>query len=166
MIDGDDRGALLELAFEARYATVLAEPSTAWQRFRSLLAKEPIQGAKALGRPFGRRDVKLWTPVLLLNATSVDTGRRLVASEIEPTYGDGKRLFPEAYDLFAELERTFTRSQVQGETVYVDAAAAPVPDIPLSTAATLSARFPVVSPYGGIRNPAAIEVADRLVDGG
>src|SRR6478672_1909078 len=166
VIDGDDRGALLELAFEARYATVLAEPSTAWQRFRSLLAKEPIQGAKALGRPFGRRDVKLWTPVLLLNATSVDTGRRLVASEIEPTYGDGKRLFPEAYDLFAELERTFTRSQVQGETVYVDAAAAPVPDIPLSTAATLSARFPAVSPYGGIRNPAAIEVADRLVDGG
>jgi hypothetical protein len=165
-IEGDDRGALLELAFEGRYATVLAKPSTVWKRFRSLLAREALEGRKALGRPFGRPDVDFWTPVLLLNATSVDTGRRVVASELEQTYGNGKRLFPEAYDVFAELRRTFSRAQSDGETVYTDAAPAEAQDIRLSTAATLSARFPVVSPYGGLRNPDAIAVADRLVDGG
>src|SRR5205823_5503881 len=106
-------------------------------------------------------------PVLLLNATSVDTGRRVVASELEPIYRDGKRLFPEAYDVLAELGRTFERAPSEdGVPVYKEGPPAPAPDIPLSTAATLSARFPVVSPYGGLRNPAAIEAADRLVDGG
>jgi hypothetical protein len=166
-IDGHDRGALLELAFETRYATILAKPSTPGERFRSLLAREALEGRKALGRPFGRPDLKFWAPVLLLNATSVDTGRRVVASELKPTYENGKRLFPEAYDLFVELARTFKKTDWNGKIVYDDAdTLAPVPDIPLSTAATLSARFPVVSPYGGLRNPAAIQTADRLVDGG
>jgi hypothetical protein len=38
-------------------------------------------------------------------------------------------------------------------------------DIRLSTAATMSARFPLISPHGSIRN-AANQVVDRVVDGG
>jgi hypothetical protein len=107
VFDGDDRAALLEQAFEVRYATVLAEPATAWERFRSLVARRASNGRKSLTRPFGRPHPDFWTPLLLLNATSVDTGRRVIAWERKPVYGAGKRLFAEAYDMFAELRRTF-----------------------------------------------------------
>jgi hypothetical protein len=117
----------------------------------------------ALGRPFGRPAANdRWAPVLLLNATSVDTGRRVVASELLPTYGDGTRLFAEAYDTFVELGRTFHRDGSELK----DDAEIKLADIPLSTAAALSARFPIVSPYGALRNPDASEAADRVVDGG
>jgi hypothetical protein len=163
VIDGVDRGALLELAFEGRYATVLAKPTNAWERFKSLLAREARAEHKALGRPFGRPAANdRWAPVLLLNATSVDTGRRVVASELLPTYGNGTRLFPEAYDMFVELGRTFHR---EGSELKDDCQIKLI-DIPLSTAAALSARFPIVSPYGALRNPDASEAADRVVDGG
>ncbi len=44
-------------------------------------------------------------------------------------------------------------------------ASCPRCDIRLSTAATMSARFPVISPHGNIRN-AVDKVVDRVVDGG
>jgi len=39
-------------------------------------------------------------------------------------------------------------------------------DIPLSTAATLSARFPLISPYGALPGDDPKRPSERLVDGG
>jgi hypothetical protein len=88
-------------------------------------------------------------PLLLLNATSVDTGRRVIASELQPTYPDGngqeQRVFPEAYDLFEEL---------------------PQRDIPLSTQQSLAADSLSSHPMGrfgatihGVRRNAPLTVA-------
>jgi hypothetical protein len=90
---------------------------------------------------------------LLLNATSVDTGRRVIASELAPSYRfDGehqnRRVFPEAYDLFELLTHI------------------PKDDIPLSTGATLSARFPIISPYGALSSDDPRRPSERVVDGG
>ena len=40
------------------------------------------------------------------------------------------------------------------------------PDLRLSTAALLSARFPIISPAGVLRNDADASFGDRVVDGG
>ena len=106
-----------------------------------------------------------------MNATSVETGRRVIASEVKPsatlaapgTTASGgapsappetRRVFPEAYDLFELLAES-----AHGK-------AAPPADIRLSTAAALSARFPLISPHGSLRYPEDGRLADRLVDGG
>jgi hypothetical protein len=166
-VEGEDRAALLEHAFEARYATALAEPSSAWSRLRVALGPEK-PGAGGLARPFGRPAKDFWAPILLLTGTSVDTGRRVVASELTVSYRDGaKRVFPEALDLFEELSRTVeSNGSDAGTRLYKEDSPATAPDIPLSTAATLSARFPLVSPYAGLRNPVSAQTADRVVDGG
>jgi hypothetical protein len=63
-------------------------------------------------------------PHLLLNGTEVDTGRRLITSTIRFTAKDD--LFPAAEDLLALINR----------------------DVPVATAVTNSARFPLISPAG------------------
>jgi hypothetical protein len=152
--DGDDRAALLERAFEARYARSLAEPVNIFRRLGILMgADQELLNRRGLARPLGYHgDDGRWTPLLLLNATSVDTGRRIIASEVWPSYRDKKgqnvRVFPDAYDLFEVLSRT-------NKT-----------DIALVTAATLSARFPVISPYGALPNNVPERPSERAVDGG
>jgi hypothetical protein len=151
---GGDRAALLEEAFEARYARSLEDPQSFFSRVGALIgADRELALQHGLARPLGYvGEGERWTPLLLLNTTSVDSGRRLIASELAPMYRDAKghdrRLFPEAYDLFEELPPTGER------------------DIPLSTAATLSARFPLISPYGALQGKDAKHPSERLVDGG
>jgi len=150
-IDSDDRAALLERAFEVRYATLLAEPKSFASRLGTMIGSDPeLANRRGLARPLGyTATATRWMPLLLLNATSVDTGRRVIASELQPTYPDGngqeQRVFPEAYDLFEEL---------------------PQRDVPLSTAAILSGRFPVISPYGALRSDDPWRPSERAVDGG
>jgi hypothetical protein len=151
-IDSDDRAALLERAVEVRYATLLAEPTSFAWRFGTMIGSDPeLANRRGLARPLGYTAAATrWMPLLLLNATSVDTGRRVIASELLPSYSDGnghkRRVFPEAYDLFEEL--------------------LPERDIPLATAAILSARFPVISPYGALRSNDPRRPSERAVDGG
>lgn len=166
----DDRAALLEQAFEQRFDLIRDEPKDSTPMSVALPKKERQDG---LHRPLGdrRSATNRWLPLLLLNATSVETGRRVIASELKPsttlpapgtaasgqaapTPPEARRIFPEAYDLFELLAET-GRGQ----------AAAPA-DIRLSTAAGLSARFPLISPHGSLRYPADSRLADRLVDGG
>jgi hypothetical protein len=153
-INSDDRAALLERAFEVRYARLLVEPESFVSRIGAMIGSDQeLLNRSGLARPLGYAAVApRWTPLLLLNATSVDTGRRVIASELSPSYRDGngqeRRVFPEAYDLFEELPH------------------ADKIDIPLSTAATLSARFPIISPYGGLPSDDPQRPSERAVDGG
>ncbi len=86
-------------------------------------------------------DAQRRLPMLFLNATSVDTGRRVIAS--------GVHLYaPDAIDLYdADLKTD---------------------GLPLAQAVLNSARFTYVSPAGTLigRRGDTIGVADRLVDGG
>jgi hypothetical protein len=169
-IEGDDRGALLERAFEERYSTVLKEPTGIGSRLWTMLVgRSGSEQFRRLARRLGYHGKEgKWVPLLLLNGTSVDTGRRVIASELAPSFrpdGDkaqDRRLFPQAYDLF----ETLSLPPPGPDSTPADATSAP--DIRISTAATLSARFPIVSPYGGLQNPdhRVKQMADRVVDGG
>ena len=96
---------------------------------------------------FARRFVELWSeanryrvPVLLLNTTVVETGQRAIVSNLQ-------------------IDDTFT------DTVDLLGADKQTGDMPLSTAAHLSARFTYVSPAGTIRTPEG-KLWGHIVDGG
>ncbi len=174
-----DRAATLEIAWERRFEELtgnktLAEPMVAL-RNRVLAA-----------------DDRNWIPHLLINGTSVSTGRRIITTDLDPLYGydtpvgyhgncrdkvNGRPLrtcsspFRDAYDLHDLMSGSLTAeaSPAQDAGASSGQTVSPAPctgcDIRLSTAATMSARFPVLSPHGTIRN-ADGSVVDRVVDGG
>ncbi len=167
-----DRAVLLEKSWERNYLAQLKP---------SLPAKGRESEAKAVGlsRPFTepRADGR-WTPLLLLNGTSVQTGRRVIASELEPIWkvrpADGteapQALHQWAYDLFDIFDASCGAPEDKaGTNCASDAPAdyrAPV-NVRLSTAALLSARFPIISPAGVIRMRGEGNVhGDEVVDGG
>ena len=95
-------------------------------------------------------------PYLVLNGTSVETGQRIITTDLLPTYAASSRcpsggptaecpIFTHAIDF-----HSLVRSDL---------------DVRLSTAATNSARFPVISPPGSIYQ-VDTDVVDRIVDGG
>ncbi|WP_050783434.1 hypothetical protein [Methylobacterium nodulans] len=143
-----DRAALLENAFEDQYR-YLIDPD---RRADSGLTR-------AVGEfPHGK---ERWVPLLALNTTSVLDGRRSIVSDLLTFWCDGSKavpFFPAAVDLFETLGAT--RTCADGKPV-PDAS---TPAVRLSSGATASARFPVISPYAGIRNRQG-EV-DLVVDGG
>ncbi len=169
----DDRAALLERAFEQHYEAVVGASGAA-------------SGATEVGlrRRFGylpltyekTTDDKSWVPLLLLNVTSVQTGRRIVVSDLASAYPDRARkpkgLYTQAYDLFEMMSSPCKKPDFQGQDC--DPGNAPgtprfdldAPDISLSTAAVASARFPVISPAGAVSVTDAPGYGDRLVDGG
>jgi hypothetical protein len=119
-----DRAAALERGWEAKL--------------------EALTGVDVLGRSLSSLSRQDHRPALFLNATWVDNGRRLVASNLRyaPEPSAEARAFARSNDQLAVLGR----------------------DLRLSTAAHNSARFPVVSPPGswqGVRG-----TAGRLQDGG
>ena len=101
--------------------------------------------------------------MLMLNGTWVGTGKRIVASDVF-TASDGERtrlpkganLFRDAFDLHALL---WSKDQDCKTTEDVHE------DIRLSTGITMTARFPVISPHGTIKNKCGT-IVDRVVDGG
>lgn len=121
----------------------------------------------------------LWLPILVLNGVSVTTGQRIITTLLEPKYAASScpsggpatacPLFAETWpfhdflhdetpssDWRAWLQRVITGPYLTGRKNN---------DIRLSTAAHNSARFPIVSPPGNIRNQAHY-IVDRIVDGG
>ncbi|MFS8039070.1 hypothetical protein ACI7BZ_19285 [Xanthobacter sp. AM11] len=141
-----DRAALLERAFEARFAQGL-DASGQGSGTGGRLA------APFLGPP---RDSARWVPFLVLNGTSVETGQRIITTDLLPTYAANGRcpsggpgaecpIFTHAIDFHG-----LVRSDL---------------DVRMSTAATNSARFPVISPPGAIYQ-VDTDVVDRIVDGG
>lgn len=148
-----DRAALLEQAMERRYKLMVTGTAEAC----------PDDGSERSGlcRHLGDRpdpaETGVWQPFLFINGTSVATGQRIIASEVAAASyrPDGKKsLFPLAFDL--------CEVRSDGPCQDTDAKS----DIRLSTAFTMSARFPVISPHGNLRNEAKHEIIDRIVDGG
>lgn len=144
-----DRAAVLEQSWEMRYARLTGEAPAAGNqpRLSTLAASMLDVRARELS---GNGNAGKWLPVLLLNGTSVTTGRRIIASDIAisaPT-----RIFQNSHNM----------RELIGDT---GAAPGPMRDIRLSTGATMSARFPVISPHGTIRGKDD-RIVDRVVDGG
>jgi hypothetical protein len=98
-------------------------------------------GRDTLAGPFLglRPDARAGAPALLLNATHVQTGRRVVASPFAFSAAD----IPDSDDFLSLLGA----------------------DVPLATAAHDSARFPYISPAGRLRTPDG-EDRGHVVDGG
>jgi len=132
---------------------ILPVPIPAWDRARALESAwenawrahtpsnrfaEPLDALWPLEREH-------WLPALLLNATWVETGKRLIASNLRV-----QPLPVEPYPEFADVEDV--------ERFYDTRA------LPLSTAVHLSARFTYVSPAGTLKKNGRIY--GRAVDGG
>jgi hypothetical protein len=113
-------------------------------------------GRGSLSRPF----LALWPktrihslPSLLLNSTRVETGQRAVISNLDLTEG-----FPDVVDVLATETGATPQDSYQLERLA---------NIPVSTAAHLSARFTYVSPAARIeRDKPPRALWGRLVDGG
>jgi hypothetical protein len=160
MIAGDllgvrpqDRAVVLEEAWEHRYLTV-TQPRTAGaqpdgRKAVSMLARPMLEVRNSVMEA----DPKAWLPILLLNGTSVQTGRRIIASDV-----DTRGLFRDAYDLHGSFGRPRPNETIEQRSRTWD--------VRLSTAATVSARFPGISPHGNIVRRTDDAVIDRVVDGG
>jgi len=109
-----DRAASLSSAWQTQWEYAVGKPQTAG-------LDAPLTSLKANGQD--------WLPVLLLNSTHVETGERVIASNLaldNAKRPNGQRAFLNATDLTALLQA----------------------DVTLGTAALNSARFTYVSPPG------------------
>jgi hypothetical protein len=170
-----DRATLLEQGFERRYHRITS-PDHASLRSARACRNPPAQGPADLAddaglcRRFGYHPdparAGAWLPLLFINGTSVSTGRRIVVGDVcaADRFGSKRILFPFAYDL-NEIATWSKKLNVDPEK-RVDPCEPPADrNIRLSTAATMSARFPIISPYGNLRDRDN-DVIDRIVDGG
>jgi hypothetical protein len=107
-----------------------------------------------------RPTVARWIPLLVLNGTSEATGGRIITTLLAFTYNLPPQQCPTINDdgkcrIFVQAERFHDLLPDQ----------AVLNDVRLSTAALNSARFPLISPPGAIRNKDD-QIVDRIVDGG
>jgi hypothetical protein len=191
LLFADDRAALVERAWERHYDRIVrGEIPTFWGQVRQdVVAAFGPQPDSGLRRRFGFVSDRMkvapagaWLPLLLLNGTSVGTGARVIASDLISTRAapasDGHpagrfSIYPAAFDVFEMLSKPCPSKKVEGQscaaahagmTDLPDSRASP--DIRLSTAAMLSARFPIISPAGILRAEGDGQTGDRVVDGG
>ena len=168
-----DRAGVLEMAWEDSFDDVYGT-----SRQTSLLSA-PLQMAGP--------SPDSWTPLLFLNATSINTGRRVILTPIKTSdpMGTGRSMiFPDSYDfhelLCSPYPDPMTKaypdiSPVQWMAGIIPSLVSPVTacvdrkpvsvDIRLSTAASISARSPFVSPHANVRDRRA-QITDSVVDGG
>ncbi|MGH1406957.1 MAG: hypothetical protein ACRBBJ_10410 [Rhodomicrobiaceae bacterium] len=128
-----------------------------------------------------------WLPLLLLNSTSVSTGKRVIATPLEPSYNIRDKIqfapylasadqsqssaspivsiFTDSLDLHELLAHKIDDDQVAAENWDSEQSQEAIPDISISKAISLSARFPLISPHGNLRNIQG-RIIDRVVDGG
>jgi hypothetical protein len=122
--------------FEDRAAALEQAWEAQWRR---------VTGDDRLAQPF----LQLWAdphkawPALLMNSTSVLRGDRLIASNLQFSSAD-MDVSIDAGDLLRSVGA----------------------DLPASTAADTSARFPLFGPVGVLRNRTTGRAADLVVDGG
>ena len=131
----DDRAAALEKAWE-----------TAWAE-----EKGKIQGADRFAWTDGFATVfggaRPW-PLLALNGTSVEKGKRIITSNARFWTGNAT-----------------DSGNVSGGVTRYDTFSITGSDIPISTAVTMSARFPVISPTGALKDNDG-KLWARVTDGG
>jgi hypothetical protein len=170
----DDRAALLEQSWEAFFDYVAGRSSL-------LETGYPCgpESSRGLCRPLGYQPRSGWLPLLLLNGTSVETGRRIIATDLVSTVEQQNKdsvsrvpLYSAAFDLFEMMSAPCAEAK-EGQAcphspVFPadDPNQRNAPDVRLSTAALISARFPIISPAGAIRTKTDAAQGDRVVDGG
>lgn len=160
-----DRTEFLEKSWEQRYA----DPSG---RTRGVVRSNLERGLSSLAP-----EENVWRPLLIFNGTSVTTGRRIITSTLYPLFKspDDRRLdesvFRDSYDTYDLMCRQRTQTldgrctcSPPGDKQGFQAPRFKGCDIRLSTAASNSARFPIVSSHGDIHG-ADGGVIDRVVDG-
>lgn len=127
----DDRAAALEKAWEAAWdQTGISKNQFSW--------RDGFYGTFGGQRPW---------PILALNGTSVEMGKRIITSNVK------------FWSPPADAPRNLSGGINRYDTFYMTGV-----DIPISTAVTMSARFPVISPTGALRNGDKLE--GRVTDGG
>ena len=165
-----DRAAVLEDTWDHRYRSAV------------LRADESILSCKGLTCPFLalRPREGHWIPLLVLNGTSEATGGRIVTTPLAKTYEpasncpslpdkSGCTLFVDAdrfHDLLSyEAQPSSWLGAFQRAVLNRNRGHEVLNDVRLDTAALNSARFPLISPAGSIRNRNQV-IVDRIVDGG
>jgi len=178
----EDRAALLEKSWERHYDFVTnpAYRNDYWTGELIQTGEPCASGAtKGMCRRLGYARATppgKWTPLLLLNGTSVDSGARIIGTDListrpAPATHSRAPLYPAAYDFF-EMVSTPCKTPkgdicpAAGDGDRDVPALRDGPDILLSTAALLSARFPIISPAGTLRAKGDATHGDRIVDGG
>ena len=190
-----DRAETLERSWESSWddmiASLKAPKGADPERLKTLQQKATGQfakgfvgtwakGAKAFG---GSEAIKPW-PVLLLNGTAVETGRRVITSNVEtltPAFSTTTRKEGQPATVALPCVAILTdygrddaavRKKRAEECRIWEAPAVHDPfeilpgDIPVSTAVNMSARFPIVEPAGGIIDKRTGKRAYHVVDGG
>jgi hypothetical protein len=161
-----DRAGVLESSWEQRFCQQAKPDDCETTEFKGMEA--PF--LQVAGPTESDRAGKKWFPLLFLNSTDVDTGRRTIVSPVDSHTklddGSEPRIFADAYDFHDLLADTLSSDkehkpdeQTAQPEVKLDR------DVSLSTAALLSARFPLISPPGVVLNSKGKVVA-RIVDGG
>jgi hypothetical protein len=180
----EDRAVLVERAFEHHFDYITKPHLDSYETFVEHGTPFTPNEETGLKRRFGylkgqlEKENAAWVPLLLLNGTSVNDGARIIASDLISTrqtkIGDAREsLYPAAYDLFEMLSKPCENDKIHDdacETTHSGKQDVPEqrngPDVRLSTAAMVAARFPVVSPAGTIRAVGDATHGDRVVDGG
>lgn len=161
-----DRAVLLETSWERRFADIVGR--------RTSNGTVPDCPAN-LGCPFLqlRPTQDRWLPLLVLNGTSAGTGQRVVTTLLDDSYiAQPGRCPIHTETSFCPLfiETFYFHDLLNGTAGAAEPPSGKEPsrkliDVRLSTAAHNSARFPLISPPGGIRNRDH-HLVDRIVDGG
>jgi hypothetical protein len=139
-----DRAAALEKSWEAAWIESAA-PSTPRQ------FSWDSGFLKVFGKGAGGH--RVW-PILALNGTSVVKGKRIITSNADFQVSES------AAPSKPDLDATMSQSENRYETFRLLNA-----DIPISTAVTMSARFPGISPTGGLKDRQGT-LRGRITDGG
>jgi hypothetical protein len=159
---GLDRTGLLEQAFERWYREVTGSSGACAETDDAGLCRRlgHLPAAPQSGKTTS------WMPLLFVNGTSVSTGRRILVSDVKiDCLQDGDVPFLNlAYD-YRELREPLTRSGPRDCNVNAAEPASMAVDLRLSTAAMMSARFPIISTHGVIRDTDG-NIVDSIVDGG
>jgi hypothetical protein len=170
-----DRAGILETAWEDAFNDV----------YGTSRKSSPLSGPLQAMGP----SPESWMPLIFMNATSTETGRRVIVSPVkitEPAGTGNSALFADAYGLYELLCSPYRDPVTHSypELSPLDAVARIVPeefspvaqakcvdkkpvsiDIRLSTAASVSSRSPFVTPHAHIRDRRG-QIADSVVDGG
>lgn len=139
-----DRGTTLARAWERRYKSVMNSDtfSKPFLEFRN--AQINIPGK--------------WVPLLFLNATSVGTGKPVVLAQAAGSFQGVLSIDTyDFHDLVASSEVPMASADISDPCDNCD--------IPLSVAASISSRFPLITPHATVISASGSAI-DRIVDGG
>jgi hypothetical protein len=161
---GEDRSGLLEQSFERWYQQMTGGRSSACGKGDGSGLCRPLGHLPDRPDPTKPGD---WIPLLFVNGTSVATGRRIIVSDVRigcVMDGDPNHRFLEySYD-YRQLRDPGIRASVGCSDTPGDPEGKEI-DMRLSTVALMSARFPVISTHGVIRDTDG-NIVDSVVDGG